>query len=126
MAEPQIIRTPSGEEMVVIPRREYERLKAAAADEDADDVAIYDARKAELAGDPDALLPAPVSAAMLRGDSRFRALRRWRGLSQSALAAKAGVGQGYLSDIENRRRTGAPETLERLARALDVPVKWVR
>ena len=125
MAEPQIIRTPSGEEMVVIPRREYERLIAAAHDEDADDVAIYDARKAELSGDPDALLPAQVSAAMLRGDSRFKALRRWRGLSQSALAAKAGVGQGYLPDIENRRRTGAPESLQRLARALDVPVKWV-
>ena len=125
MDEPQIIRTPSGEEMVVIPRVEYERLLAAAHDEDADDVAIYDARKAELSGDPDALLPAQVSAAMLRGDSRFKALRRWRGLSQSALAAKAGVGQGYLSDIETRRRTGAPETLQRLARALDVPVKWV-
>ena len=125
MAEPQIIRTPSGEEMVVIPRREYERLIAAAHDEDADDVAIYDARKVELAGDADALPPAPVSAAMLRGDSRFKALRRWRGLSPSALAAKAGVGQGYLSDIENRRRTGAPETLQRLAQALDVPVKWV-
>jgi DNA-binding XRE family transcriptional regulator len=125
MAEPQIIRSPSGEEMVVIPRVEYERLLAAAHDEDADDVAIYDARKAELAGDPDAVLPASVSAAMLKGDSRFKALRRWRGLSQSALAAKAGVGQGYLSDIENRRRTGSPETLERLARALDVPAKWV-
>jgi DNA-binding XRE family transcriptional regulator len=125
MAEPQIIRTPSGEEMVVIPRREYERLIAAAHDEDADDAAIYDARKAELAGDPDALLPASVGAAMLRGESRFKALRRWRGLSQSALAAKAGVGQGYLPDIENRRRTGAPESLQRLARALDVPVKWV-
>ena len=125
MTEPQIIRTRSGEEMVVIPRREYERLMAAATDEDAADVAITDARKAELAGDPEALLPAPVSAAMLRGDSRFRALRRWRGLSQLALAAKAGVGQGYLSDIENRRRAGAPATLERLARALDVPVKWV-
>jgi DNA-binding XRE family transcriptional regulator len=125
MAEPQIIRTPSGEEMVVIPRVEYERLLAAAHDEDADDVAIYDARKAELAGDPGVVLPAPVSAAMLRGESRFKALRRWRGVSQSALAAKAGVGQGYLSDIENRRRTGAPETLERLARALDVPAKWV-
>ena len=126
MDEPQIIRTPSGEEMVVIPRREYERLIAAAHDEDADDVAIYDARKAELSGDPDALLPAQVSAAMLRGDSRFKALRRWRGLTQSALAAKAGVGQGYLSDIETRRRTGAPETLQRLARALDAPAKWVR
>jgi hypothetical protein len=125
MADPPIIRTPSGAEMVAIPRREYERLVAAAYGEDADDVAITDARRADLAGDPDALLPAPVGAAMLKGDSRLEALRRWRGLSQSALAAAAGVGQGYLSDLENRRRTGAPETLTRLARALDVPVKWV-
>ena len=125
MDDPQIIRTPSGDEMVVIPRQEYERLLAAAYDEDADDVAIYKARKAELAGDLEALLPEPVSADMLKGLSRFKALRRWRGLTQSALAAKAAVGQGYLSDIENRRRTGAPETLERLARALEVPVRWI-
>jgi transcriptional regulator with XRE-family HTH domain len=107
MDEPQIIRTPSGDEMVVISREEYERLRAAAYDEDADDAAIYKARKAELAADPERLLPAPVSAAMLKGLSRFKALRRRRGLTQSSLAAKAGVGQGYLSDIENRRRTGA-------------------
>jgi hypothetical protein len=125
MDEPQIIRSPSGEEMVVIPRHEYERLLAAAHDEDADDAAIYDARKAELGGDPSGLLPGPVSSAMLKGQSRFKALRRWRGLTQSALAAKSGIGQGYLSDIENRRRTGAPETLGRLARALDVPLKWI-
>jgi hypothetical protein len=125
MDEPQIIRSPSGEEMVVIPRHEYERLLAAAHDEDADDAAIYDARKAELGGDPCRLLPGPVTSAMLKGESRFKALRRWRGLTQSVLAAKSGIGQGYLSDIENRRRTGAPETLERLARALDVPLKWI-
>jgi hypothetical protein len=96
--------------MVVIPRREYERLIAAAHDEDADDVAIYDARKVELAGDADALPPAPVSAAMLRGDSRFKALRRWRGLSQSALAAKAGVGQA-ISPIS---KTAAEPARQRL------------
>ena len=111
--------------MVVIPRQEYERLLAAAYDEDIDDIAIYKARKAELASDPEGVLPAPVSADMLKGLSRFKALRRWRGLTQSALAAKAAVGQGYLSDIENRRRSGAPETLERLAHALEVPVRWI-
>jgi len=125
MDKPQIIRTPSGEEMVIISRHEYERLRAAAYDEDADDAAIYHARKAELASDPEARLPAEVSAAMLRGDSRLRALRRWRGLTQSALAAKCEIGQGYLSDIENRRRAGRAETLERLAKALDVPLKWI-
>jgi hypothetical protein len=125
MEEPQIIRSHSGEEMVVISRHEYERLLATAYDEDADDAAIYDVRKAELGGDPNRLLPGPVTSAMLKGESRFKALRRWRGLTQSVLAAKSGIGQGYLSDIENRRRTGAPETLERLARALDVPLKWI-
>ena len=125
MTEPQIIRTPSGEELVVIPRAEYEELRAAAYDEDADDAAIYDARKAELAADTHAFLPAPVSAAMMKGDSRLKAIRRWRGVSQSNLAAKADVGQGYLSDLENRRWAGAPDTLERLALALDVPTAWL-
>ncbi|WP_158816495.1 helix-turn-helix domain-containing protein [Methylocapsa sp. S129] len=125
MTEPQIIRTPSGEEMVIIPRAEYEALIAAAHNEDEDDVAIYDARKAELAASRNGLLPQPVTEAMLKGDSLLRALRRWRDITQSDLAAKAGVGQGYISDLENCRRAGAPETLHRLARALDVPLQWL-
>jgi hypothetical protein len=125
MNEPQIIRTPSGDEMVIIPRTEYEALLAAAHNEDQDDVAIYDARKAELAASRNGLLPQPVGEALLKGDSLLRALRRWRDITQSDLAAKAEVGQGYLSDLENRRRIGAPETLGRLARALDVPLDWL-
>jgi hypothetical protein len=124
MTEPQIIRTPSGDEMVIIPRAETEALVAAAQDEDRDDAAIYDARKAELAAGRSGLLPAPVSEAMLKGDSLLRALRRWREITPSELAEKAEVGQGYLSDLESRRRTGAPETLRRLAQALDVPPQW--
>jgi hypothetical protein len=33
--------------------------------------------------------------------------------------------QGYLSDIETGRRSGAPATLERLAKALEVPAAWL-
>jgi DNA-binding XRE family transcriptional regulator len=125
MDEPQIIRTPSGEEMVIIPRAEYEALLAAAHNEDQDDVAIYDIRKAELAAGRSSLLPRPVGEAMLKGDSLLRALRRWRDITQTELAAKAGVGQGYVSDLENRRRAGAPDTLRRLAIALDAPLEWL-
>jgi hypothetical protein len=59
MSAPQIIRTPSGEELVVLPRAEYEALleRADHEGEDADDVAIYDARKAELAVDGAVLPP---------------------------------------------------------------------
>ena len=59
MSAPQIIRTPSGEELVVLPRAEYDALvKRSDQDaEDADDVAIYDARKAELAAGGERVAP---------------------------------------------------------------------
>jgi hypothetical protein len=84
MSAPQIIRTPSGEELVVLPRAEYEALieRANHAAEDADDVAIYDARKAELAAGGVVLLPPEVGAAILRGESRLKAIRNWRGKTQ--------------------------------------------
>jgi DNA-binding XRE family transcriptional regulator len=126
MSSPQIIRSPSGEEMVVIPRAEYEALleRADHDAEDAEDVAIYDARKAELAAGG-LVLPAAVSAAVLRGESRLRAIRNWRDVTQVYLAHKTNIGQGYLSDLESGRRTGTPETIAKLARALDVPVAWL-
>ena len=126
MTEPQIIRSPSGEELVVLPRAEYEALLELAdrEAEDAADAAIYDARKASLAAG-EAVLPPEVSAAILRGESRLRAIRNWRDVTQLHLAFQTGVGQGYLSDLESGRRTGTPETLAKLAQALDVPVEWL-
>src|SRR3954463_9003890 len=83
MSGPQIIRTPSGEGLVVLPRTEYGALVARADQqaEDAGDVAIYDARKAELLASG-VVLPLEVSAAMLRGESRLKAIRKWRGETQ--------------------------------------------
>jgi DNA-binding XRE family transcriptional regulator len=126
MSKPQIIRTPGGEEMVVLPRAEYEALveRADREAEDADDVAIYDARKAELAAGG-GVLPPEVSAALLRGESRLKAIRKWRGETQLHLTSATGISQGYLSDLESGRRTGTPETLTKLAQALDVPLEWL-
>ncbi|MBV8409653.1 MAG: helix-turn-helix transcriptional regulator, partial [Alphaproteobacteria bacterium] len=70
-------------------------------------------------------LPPEVSAAILRGDSRLKAIRNWRGLTQMYLEFKTDIGQGYLSDLENGRRTGTRETIAKLAQALDVPVEWL-
>lgn len=125
MGAVQIIKTPGGEEMVVIPKADYDELlrRADEAAEDTADAAIYDARKAELQGKEP--LPAEVSMAILRGDSRLRALRKWRGLTQSDIAEKAGLTQGFLSDLEARRRTASADTVGRLASALDVPPSWI-
>jgi hypothetical protein len=123
MSGPQIIRTPGGEELVVLSRAEYEALleRADHDAEDADDVAIYDARKAASEG----VLPPEVSAAILRGESRLKAIRNWRDETQLHLSFKTGIGQGYLSDLESGRRTGTPETIAKLAQALSVPVEWL-
>lgn len=127
---PSIFTTPKGDEMVVLAKADYDELLAAAnaraeADEDADDIAIYDARKAGLAEDRDAPLPAEVSAALMRGDSLLKAVRQWRGMSQVELASAANITQGYLSDLENRKRTLSPDAAERVAAALQAPVEWL-
>lgn len=126
MSAPQIIRTPGGEELVVLPRAEYEALleRAERDGEDADDIAIYDARKAELVAGG-VVLPPEVSASLLHGESRLKAVRVWRGETQLQLSFRTGIGQGYLSDLENGRRAGTPETIAKLAKALEVPVDWL-
>jgi len=126
MNAPQIIRTASGEELVVLSKAEYDALIARAAgdDEDEADVAIYDARMAELAAG-NGVLPPEVSAAMLKGDNRLKAIRKYRALRQGELAAIVGIGQGYLSDLESGRRDGAAETMAKLAHALNVPLAWI-
>ena len=125
MNAPQIIKTPAGEELVVLPKADYEALVHAAdeAMEDAADIAIYDARRADpVAAAP---LPADISMAILRGESRLRAVRKWRGLTQSELADRAGLTQGFLSDLESHRRTASADTAERLAGALEVTISWI-
>jgi DNA-binding XRE family transcriptional regulator len=126
MSAVQIIRTPAGEELVVLPRADYDALvERADYDEDAADVAIYDARKAELAAGDAVLMPPQVSAAILRGQSRLKAVRLHCNVAQAEVAHKAGIGQGYLSDLENGRRAGTPETLAKIADALGAPIEWI-
>jgi DNA-binding XRE family transcriptional regulator len=123
----QFIITPNGEELAILPRADYEALVAAASDveEDAVDAAVYDACKAAVANDPKSVLPVEVSALMLRGERLATAIRKWRGLTQQDVAAKLGMGQGTLSDIENgRHRTGA-NTVSALAKIYDVPEDWL-
>lgn len=122
----QIITASNGEEMVVLPKADYDAMMAALNSdaEDDDDVAIYDARKAEL--EAEGLLPAEVTTAILRGDHRIKALRMARGLTQQQLAAKAGLGQGFLSDLENGRRNVTDAVAKSLSIILGVPASWFK
>lgn len=119
------VRTPDGEEMVLLPKAAFDELRRAVveAEEDTDDVAIYDARKADAAGS--APLPAEITIALLKGDRRVKAVRKWRGLTQQQVAKAAQITQGYLSDVESGRRSPGVETARSIAKALNVPLAWI-
>lgn len=110
----QYFTTPKGEEMAVLPRVELEALTEAA--DHARSVADYHAGR--LPG----LSPAQTKE-FVAASSPLSFWRKHRGLTQSALAARIGVAQNYLSDVENGKRSGPVELWLKLGRALDVPVE---
>ena len=65
-------------------------------------------------------LPIEFVDRLLSGESPVRVWREHRRMSLAALADQAGIGKGYLSQIENGERTGTIETIKKLAGALDI------
>ncbi|MCC5964365.1 MAG: helix-turn-helix transcriptional regulator [Rhodobacteraceae bacterium] len=105
-------------EMVTIPREEYDRLRAAA--EDLADLQTYDRAKAAVAAGEDELIPAEYVNRLLNGESALRVYRNLRGMTQVALAEKAGVNRVMVAEIETGRKQGSIATLRALAGALSV------
>ena len=111
-------------EVAILSRKDYETLaaKAAEADENAGTARLVArARKDIAAGAP--LIPKSVVDRIAAGTHPLRALRDWREATQSELSARTGIGQGYISDLENGRRKGTAAALNKIARALNVPLE---
>jgi transcriptional regulator with XRE-family HTH domain len=53
---------------------------------------------------------------------RIKILRKRRKISQEELAARSGISRGYLARLETGRHDPTITTLEKLAKALKVPV----
>lgn len=119
----QFVTTPSGEDMALLSRKDYEALieRLAELEEDEADVALYDARK--LGVNP--ALPPELSKRILKGESLLKAIRNWRDMTQMQVEHRTGIAQGYLSDLESGRRKGTNETLMKLAALYDVPPDWL-
>jgi DNA-binding XRE family transcriptional regulator len=120
MNKPQIIQSPSGEEMVVISRAEYEALLSAA--EDAEDVLMAERSLARIAAGEVELIPASEVDAYLDAPTPLAFWRKKRGLTQAALAKTVGVTQAYLSEVESGKKEARIGVLKNLAAALKVTV----
>jgi DNA-binding XRE family transcriptional regulator len=118
--KPQVIETPSGEKMAVLPLGEYERLVAAA--EDAADARAFDEAMAALASGQEELMPSELANRIIEGESPVRVWRVYRGLALRDLARRAGISPGYLSEIERGRKSGSIEAISALAAALGLRV----
>lgn len=107
-------------EMVTIPRAEYDRLRAAA--EDLADLQAYDRAQAALTAGEEELIPAEYAARLIDGENPLRVYRDLRGMTQAALAQAAGVNRVTVAEIETGRKQGSVATLRALAGALGVTV----
>jgi DNA-binding XRE family transcriptional regulator len=124
MGKPQIIHT-AGEDLVILPRGDYEALLARAGDAASEDILtarIIDNTSAKIAQGEDVALPGAVWEAIEGGEHPVRAIRKYRGLTQTAVAEQAGLRQGYIADIEAGRKTGSAASLKAIAAALGVPL----
>ena len=120
MGTVQNIKTPSGDNMVVLSQDEYDALldRLSLAEARAD----YNAIKA---GEQEAF-PSTVADALLDGDhSPIKVFREYRGLSASAVAARAGISQAYFSEIESGKKSGGVRALQKIAEALSVDLNLI-
>lgn len=119
MNKHQIIKTEAGEELVVLSRRDYDAMRARAGEEDAENTMtariLKEAKAASAVAIPVSLWEAIEAAA-----SPIGPLRQWRKLNQHDLAGKAGISQGYLSELETGKKIGDLATLRAIAAALGV------
>jgi len=123
MNKPNIITTPSGDRMVLIPFEEYERLIEAA--EDAADARDVDEIKRRLATGEEELIPAEIVDRIIDGENKLRVWREHRGISAKELAEATGLAAPYISQLETGKREGTIETLKKLAAALRVDIDHI-
>jgi DNA-binding XRE family transcriptional regulator len=125
MTKVQFIKATDGEELAVLPKREYERLVALAADEDIGTARIVRGARAAVTAGTEVVLPKAIVDRLVAGENPIRVLREWREMTQAELVAMLGITQGYLSDLEAGKRKGPVALHQKLARALGVPVNFL-
>ena len=110
------IRSPSGDELVVIPRDLYDEL--------VDSKAARDTKAALTRGEEELLSEDEVKE-LLDSPTPLAFWRRKRQFRQDMLAEALGTSQGYISDVESGRREGGLKLYRKAATVLQVPLEAI-
>jgi DNA-binding XRE family transcriptional regulator len=104
--------------VVTLKRKDYEALVARL--EQAEDLA--DARRVLAVTKPEDYLALAEADRLAAGESPVRVWREHRNLTMQALAAKSGVPQPYISEIETGKKPGSLKAMAALAKALGLAI----
>ncbi len=116
----QVIEQDGEPRFAVVPWKDWRAIAAALENQaDADLVARSEAR---IAAGEETIPGEVINAILLDGATPLAAYRKWRGLKQVELAARAGLNQAYVSELEAGKKTPSLEALQDLAAALDLDV----
>jgi hypothetical protein len=122
MGKVQFIRTAGGEELAVLSRADFEELVEDA--EMLEDIRLYDEAKEALASGEDELIPSEIVNRLLDGEeSKIRVWREFRGLTPEEAAARAGIDESRLAEIEGGAADLTVTELQALAPVLRVDVE---
>jgi DNA-binding XRE family transcriptional regulator len=139
--KPKIVTRDGEPDEVILPYADWRRIVARISEadrgdaaEDADDiaaVAVARAVDAEFAArvaaergiavETTVLLQ--VVTAKLDGAHPLKAWREYRGITQHELASRSAVARDLIAQIETRKKRGSVTTIDRLARALSLPIE---
>ena len=115
---PVMTKTPKGDDIVILARKEYDQLIAAAGEDAADAEAARRALDRRKKGEH-TLTSAEVDE-LLAAKTPLAFYRKRAGLTQATLAERAGIAQGFLSEIEAGRKSGDVQTLRKIADLLKI------
>lgn len=66
-----------------------------------------------------------INQLYVRSENPIKIIRKFRGLTQVELAAKAGLSRPYLAEMETGRKEGSITALKNLATALNVDISYL-
>jgi predicted transcriptional regulator len=109
-----LVKTPAGEELVLLARADFEAMREAI------DAAAHDSTMAAVARGEQEMLTSHGVLAALDAPTPLAFWRGKRGFTQKRLGEAVGISQSYVADLEAGRRKGDAALVKRLAQALRV------
>jgi hypothetical protein len=134
LPKPKIVRRNGKPSEVILSYADWQKIVAALDEDDADDMtAVETARReddefasqliAKRGAPVETTIPLEIIKAKLEGVHPLKAWREFRELTQRELSTRSGVGSELIAQIETDEGQGSVNILERLARALGIPME---